>query len=87
MQIVKRNWYILHININTKGDICLDILKKDGWRPSQNLKTLMLSIYSLLSCPNPDDPFNSELAAVYRNDESKYHSMIKEHCQINALTN
>ncbi|XWV26436.1 putative ubiquitin-conjugating enzyme E2 [Tupanvirus soda lake] len=72
---------IEHVNINKNGDICLDILKNGGWSASQNIKTVMISIRVLLSCPNPDDPFNSELAELYRKNEQEYINRIKKACE------
>jgi ubiquitin-conjugating enzyme E2 D/E len=74
---------IQHVNINAKGDICLDILK-DRWAPSQNIKTIILSIILLLSQPNPKDPFNADLAQLYRTDEKKYVQEIKRFCKKNC---
>lgn len=74
---------IQHVNINSKGDICLDILK-DKWAASQNIKTVMLSILLLLSQPNPDDPFNSELAELYRTNQKEYVNKIKKSCEANS---
>lgn len=72
---------IEHVNINRNGDICLDILKIDNWSASQNIKTIMLSIGVLLSCPNPEDPFNSELAELHRKNEKEYMKRIKKSCE------
>ena len=59
---------IYHPNIGTPqtildnlGRICLDILKKN-WSPALQIKSVLLSIQSLLSEPNPDDPLNNEAA-------------------------
>jgi ubiquitin-conjugating enzyme E2 D/E len=71
---------IQHVNVNNKGDICLDILK-DKWSASQNITSIMVSIILLLSQPNPDDPFNSELAQLYRKKESTYAETIKKFCK------
>jgi len=73
---------IQHVNINSKGDICLDILR-DEWRAAQNIKSVILSILLLLSQPNPDDPFNSELAELYRNNHKEYIRRIKKSCKEN----
>ena len=56
---------IFHPNISSDGTICLDILK-DNWRPIYTLRTIIMSIISLLSDPNPDSPLNSDAANYYR---------------------
>merc|ERR1712227_1066900 len=35
---------IYHPNIDSAGRICLDLLKKDCWKPSMNVRTLLISI-------------------------------------------
>ena len=52
---------IYHPNIDNLGRICLDILKKN-WSPALQIKSVLLSIQSLMSEPNPDDPLNNEAA-------------------------
>lgn len=81
--IVKFITPIQHVNINTKGDICLDILK-NNWAPSQNIQSVLISIISLLSDPNYDDPLNSDLAKVYRENKSDYKRRILETCKNKA---
>ena len=56
---------LFHPNISQHdGGICLDILK-DKWSPVYTLETLMTSIISLLSEPNPDSPLNGDAAKMY----------------------
>jgi ubiquitin-protein ligase len=57
---------VYHPNIDmNEGTICLDILK-DKWTPVYTLRTILTSIISLLSDPNPDSPLNSTAADEYR---------------------
>ncbi|KAI6130933.1 ubiquitin-conjugating enzyme/RWD-like protein [Pisolithus croceorrhizus] len=46
---------IYHMNISDKGGICIDILKQN-WSPALSLFKVMLSLSSLLTDPNPQDP-------------------------------
>ena len=47
---------IYHPNIDKLGRICLSILKDNGFSPALTMQSVLISIQSLLSEPNLDDP-------------------------------
>lgn len=63
--------------IDNLGRICLDILKKN-WSPALQIKSVLLSIQSLLSEPNPDDPLNNEAAEQWKTNKALALQIAKE---------
>ncbi|XP_027719455.1 ubiquitin-conjugating enzyme E2 C-like isoform X1 [Vombatus ursinus] len=55
-----------HPNVDTQGNICLDILK-DKWSALYDVRTILLSIQSLLGEPSIDSPLNTHAAELWTN--------------------
>lgn len=77
---------IIHINVNESGDVCLDILKNQ-WSATLRITTVLISVISLLNEPNPEDPFNNELASIYKNDIQEYNKIVRKYCEKHCSKN
>ena len=74
---------IFHCNINSNGNICLDILY-DKWSPVLTTGKILLSITSLLSECNPEDPLVPTIANLYKANREKYDQTAREWTMIHA---
>ncbi|KAJ0836422.1 putative ubiquitin-conjugating enzyme E2, ubiquitin-conjugating enzyme/RWD [Helianthus annuus] len=52
-----------------------------NWSPPLTISKVLLSICSLLTDPNPDDPLVPEIAHMYKTDKSKYEATARSWTQ------
>jgi len=62
--VVKFMTPCFHPNVDTHGNICLDILK-EKWSALYEIRTILLSIQSLLGEPNNASPLNTQAAELW----------------------
>uniref|UniRef100_A0A8C5RJ70 Ubiquitin conjugating enzyme E2 R2 n=1 Tax=Laticauda laticaudata TaxID=8630 RepID=A0A8C5RJ70_LATLA len=67
-----------HPNIYENGDVCISILHppvddpqsgelpSERWNPTQNVRTILLSVISLLNEPNTFSPANVDASVMFR---------------------
>ncbi|VDN59588.1 unnamed protein product [Dracunculus medinensis] len=69
---------VWHPNVYESGDLCISILHPpvddphsgelacERWNPTQNVRTILLSVISLLNEPNTSSPANVDASVMYR---------------------
>jgi ubiquitin-conjugating enzyme E2 A len=68
---------VFHPNVYKSGAICLDILQRN-WTPANDVSSILISIQSLLTDPNPASPANGEAARLYTENRPEYVRRVKQ---------
>jgi ubiquitin-conjugating enzyme E2 D/E len=62
---------IYHPNIDSNGNICSDIFKRE-WSPAFNMQQILLQIYSILSEPDVNNHIIPEISNEFKNNPEIY---------------
>lgn len=90
-----------HPNIYDNGEVCISILHppiddpqsgelpSERWNPTQTVRTVLLSVISLLMEPNTSSPANVDASVMYRKfkegENKEYEAIIKRQVQASML--
>ncbi|KAK4004596.1 ubiquitin-conjugating enzyme E2 R2 [Daphnia magna] len=93
MRFLTKVW---HPNVYENGDLCISILHPpvddpqsgelpcERWNPTQNVRTILLSVISLFNEPNTSSPANVDASVMYRRwkdskgKDAEYANIIKK---------
>ena len=65
-----------HPNVDTVGNICLDILN-EKWSAAYTTSAVLMSIQSLLAQPNNSDPLNPDAARMWEEDQARFREVVQ----------
>jgi len=68
---------MFHPNVYKDGALCLDIIQ-DQWSPAYTVGTILTSIQSLLTDPNPASPANPDAAKLLATDTKEYRKRVRK---------
>merc|ERR1719394_2118973 len=74
---------IFHPNVSSKGEICVNTLKKD-WKSDLGLRHVLLTIKCLLIVPNPESALNEEAGKLLLERYDDYCARAKLYTEIHA---
>jgi ubiquitin-conjugating enzyme E2 D/E len=69
---------IFHHNVDCNGSISLNLLDYD-WSPAITISKVLYGIYTLLSEPNADYPYDEIIANLYKSDKSEFEKVAREY--------
>lgn len=81
---------MFHPNIFPDGTVCISILHEPGddasgyedkserWLPVHTVRSIIISVISILNEPNCNSPANVDASKMYRNDYIEYKKKVRE---------
>merc|ERR1719466_571494 len=87
-KFVSRMW---HPNVFSNGEVCISILHppvadvtsgelpQERWNPTQNVRTILMSVISLLNEPNTSSPANMDASVMFREWREKKNTKYRDY--------
>lgn len=73
------------MNVSDDGYVCVDILTSDlAYNPTKSVIQILMAVEALLYDPNPESPYDGELAEIFEEDQAEYNKLIEEFAKICA---
>ena len=66
---------IYHPNVDEKGNVCLNIVNKEQWKPAETIENVLLSLVKLVEVPEPGHPLRTDLAKQYNDNRKEFMKM------------
>jgi ubiquitin-conjugating enzyme E2 M len=68
---------LYHPNINTQGNVCLNILRED-WKPVLDINAVIYGLIYIFYEPNPNDPLNHDAAKLLRENKREFERNVEK---------
>jgi ubiquitin-protein ligase len=75
---------ICHINVDDKGEPCIELLLDGHWAPSAKLSDVFRELVELLAKPNVGHARMPDLAAEFTKNPSAYEKRVRQHVKTHA---
>lgn len=72
---------IYHCNVDSMGNVSLDILEENNWSPALTISKVLLALRSIFTNPNPYKPQVPGIAHLFLVDRNKYDALAVEWTQ------
>lgn len=68
---------VFHPNIDEMGNVCLKVLR-EGWRPTFDLNSVVVSLVSAFEDPSGEDALNTEAGRLVEEDWAEFVARVKQ---------
>jgi len=81
---IKFKTKIYHPNIDEAGQVCLNIINSEQWKPATKIIQVFEALVKLVNEPEPDHPLRADLAEEFVKNRSKFNKNAEAFTKKNA---